>query len=97
MRLLACLTFAVAPAFAQGVPEGQAVAYGCDGGATLAVAYINPPGGDSYAVVAYDGRLVPMRPGRPARACATSRSTAAGSSGTPRAPRASSPAMPTCR
>jgi membrane-bound inhibitor of C-type lysozyme len=63
MRLLACLTFAVAPAFAQGVPEGQAVAYGCDGGATLAVAYINPPGGDSYAVVAYDGRLVPMKAG----------------------------------
>jgi hypothetical protein len=93
MRLLACLTFAVAPAFAQGVPEGQAVAYGCDGGATLAVAYINPPGGDSYAVVAYDGRLVPMKAGP----TATSRSTAAGSSGTPRAPRASSPAMPTCR
>ena len=27
------------------------------------MAYINPPGGDSYAVVAYDGRLVPMKAG----------------------------------
>ena len=63
MRLLACLTLAAAPAFAQGVPEGQTVTYGCDGGATLAVAYIIPPGGESYAVVLHDGQLIPMKAG----------------------------------
>ena len=33
------------------------------GGTTLAVTHINPPGGESYAVVAYDGRLIPMKAG----------------------------------
>ena len=62
MRLLAAFAFAL-PAAAQDVPEGLTVAYRCDGGATLAVAYINPPGGDSYAVVAHDGALMPMKAG----------------------------------
>jgi membrane-bound inhibitor of C-type lysozyme len=62
MHLLAALAFAL-PAAAQDVPEGLTVAYRCAGGATLAVAYINPPGGDSYAVVAHDGALVPMKAG----------------------------------
>ena len=63
MRLLASLSLAAAPAFAQGAPEGETVAYRCDGGAALAVAYINPPGGDSYAVVLHDGRLIPTKAG----------------------------------
>jgi membrane-bound inhibitor of C-type lysozyme len=62
MRLIAAFALAL-PAAAQDVPEGLTVAYRCDGGATLAVAYINPPGGDSYAVVAHDRRLIPMKAG----------------------------------
>ena len=46
-----------ASAAAQDVPEGLDRPYRCAGDATLAVAYINPPGGDSYAVVAHDGAL----------------------------------------
>ena len=61
MRLLPLLL--ALPAAAQDVPEGLTVEYGCDGGATLAVAYINPPGGESYAVVVHDGRLIPMKAG----------------------------------
>lgn len=52
-----------APAFAQDVPEGLTVAYRCADDATLTAAYINPPGGESYAVVSYDGALVPMKAG----------------------------------
>jgi membrane-bound inhibitor of C-type lysozyme len=52
-----------APAAAQNVPEGLARTYDCDGGAVLQVAYINPPGCASYAVVAWDGRLIPMKAG----------------------------------
>jgi membrane-bound inhibitor of C-type lysozyme len=51
------------PAAAQEVPEGLAVTYACEGGAVLQVAYVNPPGGESYAVVAYDGELIPMKSG----------------------------------
>ena len=62
MRLLAALLLAL-PTAAQDVPEGLSADYRCDGGATLAVAYINPRGGASYAVVAHDGRLIPMKAG----------------------------------
>ena len=60
MDLLLALALAL-PAAAQDVPEGATFQYACDGGARLAVAYINPPGGDSYAVVAWDGRAIPMK------------------------------------
>lgn len=59
----ALLILAAAPAAAQGAPEGAAFRYACAGGATLSVAYLNPPGGESYAVVAHDGGLVPMKAG----------------------------------
>ncbi len=62
MRHLPALLLAL-PAVAQDVPEGMAVDYRCDGGATLAVVYINPPGVESYAVVAYNGQLNPMKAG----------------------------------
>lgn len=52
------------PAAAEDVPEGLTVRYACADGATLAVAYINPPGGaDSFAVLLHDGALVPMKAG----------------------------------
>ena len=44
MRLLLLLALA-APAMAEDVPEGAVHRYACAGGAALAVAYINPPGG----------------------------------------------------
>jgi membrane-bound inhibitor of C-type lysozyme len=50
-------------AAAQGAPEGMTVTYRCAADATVAVAYLNPPGGDSYAVVAHAGALVPMKAG----------------------------------
>jgi membrane-bound inhibitor of C-type lysozyme len=53
----------VLPAAAQDVPEGLTITYACDGGAVVQVAYINPPGGESYAVVPWDGRLIPMKAG----------------------------------
>jgi membrane-bound inhibitor of C-type lysozyme len=62
MRHLAAFLLAL-PAVAQDVPEGSTYRYACDDGATLAVAYINPPDGVSYAVVAHDGRLIPMKAG----------------------------------
>jgi membrane-bound inhibitor of C-type lysozyme len=64
--MLALIFLALAsatPVAAQDAPEGLAVGYVCDGGAALQVAYLNPPGGDSYAVVGYDGRLIPMKAG----------------------------------
>lgn len=51
------------PAHANGVPEGLTVAYACDGGAMVQVAYINPNDGESFAVVAHGGALVPMKAG----------------------------------
>jgi membrane-bound inhibitor of C-type lysozyme len=65
VRLTLALVFAAPalPTAAQDVPEASVVGYRCAGGASLAVAYINPPGGDSYAVVAHDGALVPMKAG----------------------------------
>jgi membrane-bound inhibitor of C-type lysozyme len=62
MDLLPALAL-VLPALAQDVPEALSLHYSCAGGARLAVAYINPPGGDSYAVVAWDGRAIPMKAG----------------------------------
>jgi membrane-bound inhibitor of C-type lysozyme len=61
----ATLAFALtaAPALAQDAPLGLAVDYACADGATLQVAYLNPPGGPSLAVVAWEGRLVPMAAG----------------------------------
>ena len=62
MLALATLLLAT-PASAQDVPEALTVPYACAGGAILEVAYINPPGGASYAVVLHDGELVPMKAG----------------------------------
>jgi membrane-bound inhibitor of C-type lysozyme len=60
--LMTALAFAL-PATAQDVPEGTAVTYDCEGGRVMQVAYINVPGGPSYAVVAWDGELIPMKSG----------------------------------
>jgi membrane-bound inhibitor of C-type lysozyme len=60
--LVLALAFAL-PAVAQEVPEGSVAHYRCDGGGSLAAAYLNPPGGDSYAVVVWDGRMTPMKAG----------------------------------
>ena len=62
MLALATLLLAT-PAQAQDVPEALTVPYACAGGATLEVAYINPQGGASYAVVLHGGELVPMKAG----------------------------------
>jgi membrane-bound inhibitor of C-type lysozyme len=62
MDLLPALAL-VLPALAQDVPEGSSLQYACSGGARFAVAYVNPPGGDSYAVVAWEGRAIPMKAG----------------------------------
>lgn len=51
------------PAFGQATPEALSASYVCDGGAVLQVAYINPETGPSLAVVAWAGRLIPMRAG----------------------------------
>ena len=63
-RPLLVLALALAaPALARDVAPGFAVDYRCDGGVRLQVAYLNPAGGPSLAVVAYAGRLVPMQAG----------------------------------
>lgn len=62
MLALALLLLAT-PASAQDVPEALTVPYSCAGGDVLAVAYLNPPGGPSYAVVLHEGELVPMKAG----------------------------------
>jgi membrane-bound inhibitor of C-type lysozyme len=61
--LAVALLLLATPAQAQDVPEALTVPYACAGGAELEVAYINPPGGASYAVVLHDGELVPMKAG----------------------------------
>ncbi len=61
--VLTALAFLVPPAIADSVPEGMALTYHCQGGATVSAAYLNPPGGDSYAVVLHDGHLYPMKAG----------------------------------
>jgi membrane-bound inhibitor of C-type lysozyme len=60
---LATLALPTAAAARDAVPEGTSLSYACAGGASLEVAYINVPGGASYAVVAHDGALVPMKAG----------------------------------
>jgi membrane-bound inhibitor of C-type lysozyme len=55
--LLAC------PAAAQDAPAAFTATYACAGGATLEVAYLNPPGVAALAVVLHDGKLVPMQAG----------------------------------
>ena len=57
------LAILAAPGAAQDVPEALVVDYRCDGGVRLQVAYLNPPGGPSLAVVEHEGRMVPMRAG----------------------------------
>ena len=64
MRLALVPTLALAlPVAAQDVPEALVERYACAGGASLEVAYLNPPAGASYAVVLHDGALVPMKAG----------------------------------
>ncbi|MFO1143131.1 MAG: MliC family protein [Amaricoccus sp.] len=62
-RLLALFWLAPALAAAQPEPEGLVVHYACSGGVTLSAGYVNPPGGASYAVVVFDGRMTPMKAG----------------------------------
>ncbi|MFO1208560.1 MAG: MliC family protein [Amaricoccus sp.] len=63
LRLLPLLCLAPALAAARPAPEGFVVHYACSGGATISAAYVNPPGGASYAVVVFDGRMTPMKAG----------------------------------
>lgn len=41
--------------------SGRSVAYLCEGGAVLRVAYVNVAEGESFAVIDWAGRLIPMR------------------------------------
>jgi membrane-bound inhibitor of C-type lysozyme len=41
--------------------SGRSVTYLCEGGAVLRVAYVNVAEGESFAVVDWAGRLIPMR------------------------------------
>ncbi len=61
--ILTILAFLASPALADSVPEGVSLTYQCQGGGTVSAAYINPPDGDSYAVVLHDGHLYPMKAG----------------------------------
>ncbi len=64
MRRLVALPLLLAlPAGARDVPEGLSQTYECQGGKTVRAAYINPPDGDSYSVVDFEGRLIPMKAG----------------------------------
>jgi membrane-bound inhibitor of C-type lysozyme len=63
---LAALAAAIAasPLRAEEVPEAMTVSYACDGGGTLAAAYVNPADSkESFAVLLHDGALVPMKAG----------------------------------
>lgn len=60
--LLALLGLAT-PAAAEGAPPGLAATYLCGGNAVLQVAYLNPAGGPSLAVVNWAGKLIPMQAG----------------------------------
>lgn len=61
--LPALLALAPLPALAQAPSPALAETYLCAGGAVLQVAYLNPASGESYAVVAFGGRLIPMQAG----------------------------------
>ncbi|PJN94215.1 hypothetical protein CNY89_15840 [Amaricoccus sp. HAR-UPW-R2A-40] len=61
--LLAALLGLAAPAAAQDAPPGFSVTYLCEGNAVLQVAYLNPAGGPSLAVVEWAGKLIPMQAG----------------------------------
>lgn len=61
--LIALAAPVAAPVAAEDVPPGLSVAYACDGGAALKVAYLNPKDGPSLAVVDWEGALVPMEAG----------------------------------
>ena len=64
MRLTTMILAGLAlPASAQDGSEGVSVTYACAGGLELQTAYLNAPDGASYAVVGYDGRLIPMKAG----------------------------------
>ena len=94
---LAALAVTVSPTLAEDIPEGMIVAYACDGGGKLTVAYINPAGLEEFfAVVFHDGALVPMKAGISGSGVRYVSIGSRSSSGTPRATSASSPAtMPT--
>lgn len=51
------------PALAQDPAPALTQTYLCAGGAVLQVAYLNPADGESYAVVAFGGQLIPMQAG----------------------------------
>ncbi len=51
------------PAAAQDVERALVRSYVCDGAAVLRVAYLNLADGESYAVVDFGGRLIPMQAG----------------------------------
>lgn len=55
---LAALSLAFAGA-AQAAPLAS-VTYVCDGGAVLRAAYLQPAQGDGFAVIDWQGRLIPM-------------------------------------
>jgi membrane-bound inhibitor of C-type lysozyme len=63
MRLALPLTLVAASAAGQDAPTAFLATYICAGGARLEVAYLNPPGIASLAVVLHKGRLVPMQAG----------------------------------
>ena len=63
LDFLALVTALAAPAAADGVAEGLTVHYRCEGEAEVDAAYINTPGGESYAVVLHGGVLMPMKAG----------------------------------
>ena len=63
LAALAAPSCAGAEEIASGVPEGLTLGYACAGGARVQAAYINTRSGESYAVIAHQGRLTPMKAG----------------------------------
>ncbi len=62
-RPLALALLLALPAAAQDVPEGLSRTYDCMAGKVVKAVYINPQGSNSYAVLDFDGRLIPMKAG----------------------------------
>jgi membrane-bound inhibitor of C-type lysozyme len=52
-----------APAAAQDVGPAFSASYACPDGVVVQAAYINPDSGPSYAVIGWEGRLIPMQAG----------------------------------